>query len=288
MTYAELWGRLTGLYGEGEAKAIARMVFEVRYGLTLSDLLMGRDAEVPQDEVERLAQRLEQGEPVQYVLGQAEFGGRWFTVTPDVLIPRPETYELCEWSLTPSPLQKERESLHLQPSAFSPQPSSKILDIGTGSGCIGITLALALPKAEVTAWDISEKALAVARENARRLGADVTFEQVDILSPLNSFSLIVSNPPYICEKEKALMERNVLDHEPELALFVPDDDALLFYRAIARFAREALLPKGLLYFEINPTYRDELVAMLAGMGFTEIEVKADQFGKQRMLKAQQP
>ena len=283
MTYAELWGRLTGLYGEGEAKAIARMVFEVRYGLMLSDLLMGRDAEVPQDEVEWLAQRLEQGEPVQYVLGQAEFGGRWFTVTPDVLIPRPETYELCEWSLSP------------QPSAFSLQPSPQILDIGTGSGCIAITLALALPKAEVTAWDISEKALAVARENARRLGANVTFEQVDILSPLSSllspqksFSLIVSNPPYICEKEKALMERNVLDHEPELALFVPDDDALLFYRAIARFAREALLPKGLLYFEINPTYRDELVAMLANMGFTEIEVKADQFGKQRMLKAQQP
>ncbi len=282
MTYAELWGRLTGLYGEGEAKAIARMVFEVRYGLMLSDLLMGRDAEVPQDEVEWLAQRLEQGEPVQYVLGQAEFGGRWFTVTPDVLIPRPETYELCEWSLSP------------QPSAFSLQPSPKILDIGTGSGCIAITLALALPEAEVTAWDISEKALAVARENARRLGANVTFEQVDILSPLSSllspqksFSLIVSNPPYICEKEKALMERNVLDHEPELALFVPDDDALLFYRAIARFAREALLPKGQLYFEINPTYRDELVAMLAGMGFTEIEVKADQFGKQRMLKAQQ-
>lgn len=282
MTYAELWGRLTGLYGEGEAKAIARMVFEVRYGLMLSDLLMGRDAEVPQDEVEWLAQRLEQGEPVQYVLGQAEFGGRWFTVTPDVLIPRPETYELCEWSLSP------------QPSAFSLQPSPQILDIGTGSGCIAITLALALPEAEVTAWDISEKALAVARENARRLGANVTFEQVDILHlppstlHLPSFTLIISNPPYICEKEKALMERNVLDHEPELALFVPDDDALLFYRAIARFAREALLPKGLLYFEINPTYRDELVAMLAGMGFTEIEVKADQFGKQRMLKAQQP
>lgn len=270
MTYPELWKRLTTLYAEGEAKAIARMVYEVRYGLTLGDLLMGRDADLPQEELELMAQQLEQGEPVQYVLGEEQFGGRTFKVTPDVLIPRPETYELCEWVIKE---KEERET---------------ILDIGTGSGCIAITLALGLPQAKVTAWDISDKALAVARENAQRLGADVTFEQVDALhldpSP-STLDIIVSNPPYICEKEKGQMEQNVLEHEPSLALFVPDDDPLLFYRSIARYAHEALTPGGLLYFEINPQYKDQLVSMLRDMGYTEIAVKADQFGKHRMLKA---
>ena len=293
MTYAAFWKRLAPLYGEGEAKAIARMVYASRYGLTLADLLMGRDSEVPHEELQQLLQRLEQGEPVQYVLGEEQFCGRRFKVTPDVLIPRPETQELCQWIV--------EEATH-----HAPLPVHRLLDIGTGSGCIAVTLALELPQAHVTAWDISDHALAVARENAQRLGAAVTFQQVDALhlfnpltfspfnpltfSPFNplTFSLIVSNPPYICEQEKAHMAPNVLDHEPSLALFVPDDDPLLFYRSIARYAREALVPGGQLFFEINPLYRDELTAMLRDMGYTHIETRADQFGLQRMLKAQTP
>lgn len=285
MTYAAFWKRLAPLYGEGEAKAIARMVYASRYGLTLADLLMGRDSEVPHEELQQMLQRLEQGEPVQYVLGEELFCGRRFKVTPDVLIPRPETQELCQWIV--------EEATH-----HAPLPAHRLLDIGTGSGCIAVTLALELPQARVTAWDISDRALAVARENAQRLGATVTFQQVDALHPFNpltfspfnplTFSLIVSNPPYICEQEKAHMAPNVLDHEPSLALFVPDDDPLLFYRSIARYAREALAPGGQLFFEINPLYRDELTAMLRDMGYTHIETRADQFGLQRMLKAQTP
>ena len=285
MTYAAFWKRLAPLYGEGEAKAMARMVYASRYGLTLADLLMGRDSEVPHEELQQMLQRLEQGEPVQYVLGEELFCGRRFKVTPDVLIPRPETQELCQWIV--------EEATH-----HAPLPVHRLLDIGTGSGCIAVTLALELPQAHVTAWDISDRALAVARENAQRLGATVTFQQVDALHPFNpstfspfnplTFSLIVSNPPYICEQEKAHMAPNVLDHEPSLALFVPDDDPLLFYRSIARYAREALVPGGQLFFEINPLYRDELTAMLRDMGYTHIETRADQFGLQRMLKTQTP
>lgn len=281
MTYAAFWKRLAPLYGEGEAKAMARMVYASRYGLTLADLLMGRDSEVPHEELQQVLQRLEQGEPVQYVLGEELFCGRRFKVTPDVLIPRPETQELCLWIV--------KEATH-----HAPLPAHRLLDIGTGSGCIAVTLALELPQARVTAWDISDRALSVARENAQRLGATVTFQQVDalhlpsVIRNPSSLTLLVSNPPYICEQEKAHMAPNVLDHEPSLALFVPDDDPLLFYRSIARYAREALVPGGQLFFEINPLYRDELTAMLRDMGYTHIETRADQFGLQRMLKAQTP
>jgi release factor glutamine methyltransferase len=154
-----------------------------------------------------------------------------------------------------------------------------------------VTLAAEIPQAQVTGWDISASALAVARENARRHNVSATFEQVDVLSPhpsslISHFSLIVSNPPYICNKERARMERNVLDHEPHEALFVPDDDPLLFYRAIARYAANALKPGGWLYFEINPLYADDLQALLSAMRFYLIETHSDQYGKQRMLRAQ--
>ncbi|MBO6033052.1 MAG: peptide chain release factor N(5)-glutamine methyltransferase, partial [Prevotella sp.] len=242
-----------------------------------------------------MMQRLEKGEPVQYVMGVAEFCGRRFHVEPGVLIPRPETGELCEI------ISKAREN----------QRDDQILDIGTGSGCIAITLALELPCSKVIAWDISEKALSIAKKNAKALGAEVTFEQRDILqygensnifltipeqdsptcslshlSPLSSkYDLIVSNPPYVCNREKATMERHVLEHEPHLALFVPDDDPLLFYRAITHFAKEALKPNGLLYFELNPLYACETEAMVRELGFSETEIKLDMFGKQRFLKA---
>lgn len=272
MTYRQLWQRLVPVYGEGEAQAIARLIYEVRYGLTLSDLLMGRDSSVPEDELEQIAIRLEQQEPVQYILGQADFYGKTFVVNEHVLIPRPETEELCQWILTTD--------------------ATNILDIGTGSGCIAITLAAEMPEAEVTAWDISEEALKVAEENAKRTDVHVKFEQVDILHLPSSilhltsaFDLIVSNPPYICNKERETMEANVLEHEPHTALFVPNDDPLLFYRAIAQYGQTALKEGGWLYFEINPLYAEALHEMLSKMSYHDIEIKEDQYGKQRMIRA---
>jgi release factor glutamine methyltransferase len=278
MTYETLWHLLTPLYGEGEAKAIARMVYEVRYGLTFTDLCIGKDTQLSADdqaELEEIAQRLERHEPIQYVLGKAEFMGEWYDVEPGVLIPRPETEELVRWIILK-------------------ETPATILDIGTGSGCIAITLAAMYPKATVTAWDISEKALEVARKNAKHLGVNVNFEQVDILSksPLLlgrglgvGFSIIVSNPPYICNKERKAMEQNVLDYEPHEALFVPDDDPLLFYRAIAEYGKKALKPDGWLYFEINPLYAAPLRELLNVMSYHDIECKDDQYGKQRMIRA---
>jgi len=281
MTYNELWRQLAEIYDEDEAKAIARMVYEVRYGLTLSDIYLGKDTQLSaacQTELEEIAKRLLQGEPIQYVLGQADFCGRTFMVNEHVLIPRPETEELCQWIKS---TQKGRFFL------------CTLLDIGTGSGCIAITLAAEMPQSEVTAWDISADALAVARENARRHNVHVSFEQVDALHLTSDichqtsvvFDIIVSNPPYICNKERETMEANVLEHEPHTALFVPDDDPLLFYRAIAQYGQTALKEGGWLYFEINPLYAESLRDMLNMMSYHDIEIKTDAYGKQRMIRA---
>ena len=296
MNYNELWHQLAQRYGEGEAKAIARMTYEVRFGLTMSDLCLGKDTQLSADdqtELEEIANRLLQGEPIQYVLGQADFCGRTFLVNDHVLIPRPETEELCRWIKTPSvsPCLGGEQTATLKQGRME---GSSILDIGTGSGCIAITLAAEIPGAEVTAWDISGKALEVARENAKRTNVHVSFEQVDVLNiPLTSYllpltseyDLIVSNPPYICNKERATMEINVLEHEPHMALFVPDDDPLLFYRAIAQYGKTALKDGGWLYFEINPLYAQEMSDMLNGMSYCDIEIKEDAYGKQRMMRA---
>ena len=284
MTYNELWRQLTQVYDDYEAKAIARMVYEVRFGLMPSDLFIGKDTQLSTDDqklLEEITQRLLTGEPVQYVLGEAEFGGRTFHVEPGVLIPRPETYELCQWIMEERRGKKEEGR------------NTSILDIGTGSGCIACTLAAELADAEVTAWDISDDALRIATENAKRTDVHVSFEKVDVLNtsllnrerPATGLDIIVSNPPYICNKERATMERNVLEHEPELALFVPDDDPLLFYRTIARFAAKALNPSGALYFEINPLYVSEMQQMLSKEGFSHTEIRNDQFGKQRFTKS---
>lgn len=284
MTYNELWRQLTQVYDDYEAKAIARMVYEVRFGLMPSDLFIGKDTQLSTDDQKLLAeitQRLLTGEPVQYVLGEAEFGGRTFHVEPGVLIPRPETYELCQWIMEERRGKKEEGR------------NTSILDIGTGSGCIACTLAAELADAEVTAWDISDDALRIATENAKRTNVHVSFEKVDVLNtsllnrerPATGLDIIVSNPPYICNKERATMERNVLEHEPELALFVPDDDPLLFYRTIARFAAKALNPSGALYFEINPLHVSEMQQMLSEEGFSHTEIRNDQFGKQRFTKS---
>jgi release factor glutamine methyltransferase len=278
MTYQDLCKSLASRYPEREAKAVIRYLLEVGYGLSMADIISGAAESIPSDEMGKKLRRLLNGEPVQYVVGKAVFGGRIFRVTPDVLIPRPETYELCQW------LEEEERGKRKEERDFS------ILDIGTGSGCIAITLALDMPQAKVEAWDISADALTVARENAQELQAKVKFEQVDVLSSLPAHGglgwvSIISNPPYICQKEAVEMEQHVLDHEPHQALFVPDEDPLLFFRAIARLGQKALHKDGRLYFEINPAYHQELTKMLDEMGYSEIETRKDQFGRNRMIKA---
>lgn len=276
MTYEELWRKLTPIYGQGEAKAIARYVLDVRFGMSATDVYCGKVTQLTADEsreLEEIAARLMTAEPVQYVLGRADFHCREFRVAPGVLIPRPETEELVAM------IVRDAAGESLSPA---------ILDIGTGSGCIAVTLALDIPGAAVTAWDISCEALTIAGRNARELGADVLFERRDALNPPDDnskYDIIVSNPPYICNCERAAMERNVLDYEPHTALFVPDDNPLLFYRAIALYAVNALRPGGLLYFEINPLYSDELAAMLRDMGFCRVETVKDSCGKERFAVA---
>ena len=296
-TYQQLWQSLTPLYDAGEAQAIVRTVLDVKYGMTLTDIICGKVNELSADEGRKLEEiiiRLQKGEPVQYVLGEADFAGRTFRVEPGVLIPRPETAELCQW------IEKDMIEKSIVSSGDSSEDSSgnspqatddarRILDICTGSGCIAITLGLNIPNSEVTGWDISEDALRIAQGNVEMLKArNVRIEYQDALAlpkAAEAADLIVSNPPYICEKEKADMEKNVLEHEPSLALFVPDEDPLKFYRAIAEYAASALKSGGALYFEINPIYEKETREMLLKLDFKDIETKEDAFGKKRMMRA---
>lgn len=282
MNYRELIAALIPLHGAREARAIVRLVMEERYGLSQTDLLLGKDTQISatdRKDFEKIAVQLLDGVPVQYVLGFADFCGHRFRVTPEVLIPRPETEELVRWAVT---LYKARQT----PSA--------ILDLCTGSGCIAISLALAFPEAFVDAVDISPSALAVATSNAHDLGAEnIHFIEKDIESietdssslPTSPYQLIISNPPYIRECEAADMSATVLDHEPHQALFVPDGDPLLFYRAIARIALAALAPGGLLMVELNAALADSTYRLFEDAGFIDIQVRHDQFGRPRMLKA---
>ena len=273
MSYNDLWQRLTKVYDADEAKAIVRWVLDVGFGLTTTDIYCGKVETLSESDGQRLEAmmlRLEKAEPVQYVLGVADFCGRQFHVAPGVLIPRPETEELCRWIIS----HGERECL---------------LDIGTGSGCIAITLAAEIPNAKVTAWDISDDALIIARENAKALHTNVTFEKRDALNlpaDLERWDLIVSNPPYINETtERAAMSRNVLDYEPHIALFGPKDEPDLFYRRIGEYAIRSLKPSGRLYFELNPLTALAVADYLQSLGFGEMEMRQDQFGKNRFLKA---
>lgn len=300
-TYQQLWQSLTPLYDAGEAQAIVRTVLDVKYGMTLTDIICGKVNELSADEGRKLEEiiiRLQKGEPVQYVLGEADFAGRTFHVEPGVLIPRPETAELCQWieeDMAGKSTVSSGDSSEDSPedsSGNSPQATDdarRILDICTGSGCIAITLGLNIPNSEVTGWDISEDALRIAQGNVEMLKArNVRIEYQDALAlpkAAEAADLIVSNPPYICEKEKADMEKNVLEHEPSLALFVPDEDPLKFYRAIAEYASSALKSGGALYFEINPIYEKETREMLQELDFKDIETKEDAFGKKRMMRA---
>lgn len=297
MTYNQLWKRLTAIYNEREAQAIVRTVLDALFGMSLTDICLGKVTQLSADDttrLEKIMQRLEKSEPVQYVLGAEWFAGRLFDVAPGVLIPRPETEDLVKWTCDEAKekekednSKEERGKEEKEVSKKEEVPHPSILDIGTGSGCIAITVALALPQARVTAWDISTDALAIAAGNAHRLGASVRFEHQDALSAPDDeerWDVIVSNPPYICDRERADMSDNVLSYEPELALFVPDSDPLLFYRAIARYASKALKPGGRLLFETNTAYAHEVAQAMANEGFTAIEVRNDCFGKPRMVK----
>jgi release factor glutamine methyltransferase len=267
---------LSALYPPDECKSMGRLYFSHRLGFSRSDILLRGDEQLLHGEskfLEQALSRLKLGEPIQYVLGCTWFMDFLFEVGPGVLIPRPETEELVQWiavDLGNSP--------------------SRVLDIGTGSGCIAVSLAKLLANASVSAWDISPDALAIAEMNANENQCSVSFSQTDVLayyptpnSPM--FDVIVSNPPYVTNTEKQAMHTNVLDYEPHLALFVEDDDPLLFYRKIAMLGCEMLKKGGCLYFEINEQFGDETVRMLDGLGYANVECRADIHGKDRMVKA---
>ena len=288
MSYEQFWQSLTARYETGEARAVARMVLEVGFGMSMAQLLCDGLSNLSEAELLRLSemqQRLLKGEPVQYVLGVADFGPHQLQVATGVLIPRPETYELCE------EIVKD-----FSKSSHSPL---RILDLGTGSGCIACTLAAELPAAEMTACDISAEALAIAKENARKLDVSVRFVQGDMLALDHSeelaperikisWDVIVSNPPYICMEEAALMEPHVLEHEPHQALFVPDDDPLLFYRAIADYGKQTLRSGGRIYLELNAHHAEDCQQLFIQNGFADVRLMEDQFGKLRFLKATCP
>lgn len=284
MTYSEIWHRIATSYEDGEARAIARILIEELFGLSYTDIVCGATDQLSADDTLRLdtaVRRIEQGEPLQHVLGYADFCGNHFGVNASVLIPRPET----EW------LVDEGERLMNDASNATPSAPKRILDIGTGSGCIAISLKLRLGEAYVEAWDISEEALCTAESNAKALKAEVAFCKRDALRAEESvapWNLIVSNPPYICDSERADMDDNVLLHEPHTALFVPDDDPLRFYRAIARYALRSLSNGGSLLFECNTRYAEATGEMMREMGFEDVTVNDDCFGLPRFVKGSSP
>jgi len=272
---AYIRSRLQPYYTAEEVSALSRIVCCDLLGQAPTDYYLGKDIVLSpkkEQELEDILQRLSRFEPLQYIEGRTLFLGREFWVAPGVLIPRPETEELVELMLKEIPAD------------------ARILDVGTGSGCIAISLAKALPDALVTAWDVSPEALSVARANARKLQADVRFVECDVLAcqvdEVGLYDVIVSNPPYVTEAEKADMEPNVLQWEPSLALFVPDDDPLRFYRRIAVLGRDMLADGGRLYFEINRAYGREMVEMLRAMGYVGVRVEKDLSQNDRFVIAE--
>ena len=254
------------LYGVGEARQIARMILAARTGTTLTQLAMEPDIQVEFDDIESVAAEIAAGRPVQYVLGEEEFCGLRFRVGEGVLIPRPETEELV-----------------MRVAATRPK---SVIDIGTGSGCIAVSLAKMLPEAEVWAVDLSAEALGYARQNAERLGADVKFEQADALDMPDwgcRFDAAVSNPPYIPQSESAEMRPNVTEYEPAMALFVDDSDPLRFYRGIARQADTMLAEGGRLWFEVHERFAGEVAELLVNENFEDVEIFSDINDKPRIV-----
>lgn len=286
MTYSEIWHRIATSYDDGEARAIARILIEELFGLSYADIVCGATDQLSADDTLRLdtaVRRIEQGEPLQHVLGYADFCGNRFCVNGSVLIPRPET----EWLVDEGAKLMKGCIASDETQHKAPHSPKRILDIGTGSGCIAISLKLRLGDAYVEAWDISEEALRTAQDNADALKAEVVFRKRDALRADNTaapWDLIVSNPPYICDSERSAMDDNVLLHEPHTALFVPDDDPLRFYRAIARYALLTLNIGGSLLFECNTRYAEATGAMLRDMGFEEVTVSDDCFNLPRFVR----
>ena len=320
MTYSEIWHRIATSYDDGEARAIARILIEELFGLSYADIVCGATEQLSADDTLRLdtaVRRIEQGEPLQHVLGYADFCGNRFCVNGSVLIPRPET----EWLVDEGTKLMDGCIASDETQHKAPHSPKRILDIGTGSGCIAISLKLRLGDAYVEAWDISEEALRTAQDNADALKAEVVFRKRDALkaeeegcseeeclqggalvssAPTEQamdyeasttaapWDLIVSNPPYICDSERSAMDDNVLLHEPHTALFVPDDDPLRFYRAIARYALLTLNTGGSLLFECNTRYAEATGAMLSDMGFEEVTVSDDCFNLPRFVRGSSP
>jgi release factor glutamine methyltransferase len=270
----EIRDALRGHYPDSEALSLAKMLLTEAFGFSTLELYGGKDKEISGNrlrDLHEMLSRLKKNEPIQYIIGTESFCGLTFEVNPDVLIPRPETQELVRW------IESDWKSV-----------PCRVLDIGTGSGCISISLAKFLEDTKVESWDISEGALQVARRNCVRNEVEVLLRQQDVLSVVPEgelYQVIVSNPPYICEKEKVDMDANVLDWEPETALFVPDADPLLFYRKIAELGISMLCEGGALYFEINRAYGEETLRMLEGLGYRQLELRKDDFGNDRMIKA---
>lgn len=265
---------LHGYYPDSEVMPLSKLLLTKHFGMSVIEIYGGKDRSFSEKEWEDLNDiltRLQKYEPIQYIIGMEDFCGLQFQVNRSVLIPRPETQELVYWICKDNPTGE----LH-------------ILDIGTGSGCIPITLAKQLPHAHISSWDISEEALRTAERNCQLNGVKVKLIQKDVLTAETddkTYDIIVSNPPYITEKEKVQMEANVLNWEPSLALFVPDADPLLFYRRIAELGRNILKESGKLYFEINREYGTETKKMLKELGYHNMELKKDLFGNDRMIKA---
>ncbi len=278
--------KLSSIYDIGEAESFFYLILEENHQLKRIDLALHPDLTFSDEEIQvwnSILEQLQQEIPVQYLLGKTSFYGLEFEVNADVLIPRPETEELVDWII--ESWKREVGSRKLEAGSRK----IKILDIGTGSGCIAISLAKNIPNAEVYAIDISEKALATAQKNAELNEVNVTFLLKNILETSDlkrQFDIIVSNPPYVRELEKNEIKKNVLDNEPHLALFVEDNDALVFYRKIAELAQKNLSQNGQLFFEINQYLGNEMIDLLEKMNFKNIELRKDIYGNDRMMKAE--
>ncbi len=276
--YYNLTSKLLALYDAQEATAIAHEVMQYITGLSKTQRLLDKDilfTELQQEQYDVMFADLLKGRPLQYVTGQAWFMGREYKVNEQVLIPRPETGELVQWIIDEQKNKKQAIS---------------ILDIGTGSGCIPVSLKLALPFTNVSSCDVSDGAISVAQENAKNLDAEIEFIKIDFLDEsewqkLGSYYIIVSNPPYISIAEKESMHPNVKDHEPALALFVTNNDPLQFYKAITLFGRSHLMPGGVIYCELHKDHAQACKSMFEDGGYVNVEIRKDMHGNWRMLKA---
>ena len=276
-TYNYIQEELQNYYPISEIKTFASVIFKELFNISFVEIFSNSENIISKNDfssIISIVNRLQNNEPIQYIFGKTNFLEFSFSVTKDVLIPRPETEELVEWVL--------KESSSLLPY--------RILDIGTGSGCIAISLAKRLEKSTVFAYDISRKALEIAKKNAENYSTTIFFRKFDILKNnfdeiSEKFDIIISNPPYVTESEKLFMQLNVLEYEPKQALFVPDNNPLLFYKKIAEFAKKKLNPNGFLYFEVSSIFGKDTLNMLKQMGFLNVILEKDISGKDRMIQA---